>query len=521
VYMRRIALLAVSTILVVLGVLAFGSSGEKAPPQAGSATLHQRTFRHVPVVMVVFDEFPVASLMNTNGNIDGALFPSFRRLQEDSIWFRNATAVATFTKYAVPALLTGQYQEPTSSPETYPANIFTILGDAYGIHTIEPLPGICPSDLCDSGAPNRIGSQLQEELGAFANYDRGANFAAFLEKIEAVDEPRFYFLHLVIPHSPWRYLPSGRRYPESEPIPGQVELPGPGRGWIDDKWLVTQAFQRHLLQVRLVDKMVGTLIHRLKRLNLYRKSALIVTADHGLAFEPGFPKRVVEKKTIGDLTAVPLFVKPPYRAPGRISDVPVETTDIVPTIADLLNLSDVWRGIDGTSALDGSIEPTRVRTVNGIEVDPGGSEKYTLVRQKYRSFASRGDRLDLFRTAPGRGERLIGRSIDELSVASPDGQTAYVKNGRRFRKTTPNAEPFPAILQGTINGAGQRRVKVAVAVNGRIAAVTRSFDDRGTARFYCMLPPKAFGKPPNELELFLVEDVAAGTLSMLTMKTGL
>jgi hypothetical protein len=518
--MRRIALLVVSTILIVLGVLAFGSSGEKAPPQAESTPLHQRTFRHVPVIMIVFDEFPVASLMDLNGNIDGALFPNFHRLQQDSTWFRNTTAVATFTKYAVPALLTGQYQEPTSSPETYPANIFTILGGAYATHTIEPLPGICPSDLCDSRSPNGIGSQLRKELGAFANYDRGANFAAFLENIQAVDEPRFYFLHLVIPHSPWRYLPSGRRYPESEPIPGQVELPGPGRGWVDDKWLVTQAFQRHLLQVRLVDKMVGTMIQRLKSLDLYRKSALIVTADHGLAFEPGFPKRVVEKKTVGDLTAVPLFVKPPYRTPGRISDVPVETTDIVPTVADLLNLSDVWKEIDGTSALDGSIAPTRVRTVNGIELDPEGSEKYALVRQKYRSFASHGGRIDLFRAGPGRAEQLIGRAVNELSVAADGGESATVKNGQRFRKTTRSAEPFPAILQGTINGAGQRRVKVAVAVNGRIAAVTRSFDDRGTTRFYCMLSPKAFGKPPNELELFLVEDVA-GTLSPLEMKTGL
>jgi hypothetical protein len=517
---RRIALLVATTILIVLGVLGFGSWGEKAPPRAGSVALHQRTFRHVPVVMIVFDEFPVASLMDLDGNIDGALFPNFRHLQQDSIWFRNATAVATFTKYAVPALLTGQYQEPTSSPEAYPGNIFTILGDAYAIHTIEPLPDICSSDLCDSRAPNRIGSQLREELGAFADYDRGANFAAFLEKIEAVDEPRFYFLHLVIPHSPWRYLPSGRRYPESDPIPGQVELPGPGRGWVDDRWLVTQAFQRHLLQVRLVDKMVGTLIHRLKSLDLYRKTALIVTADHGLAFEPGFPKRVVEKKTIGDLTAVPLFVKPPYRTPGRISDVPVETTDVVPTVADLLNLSDVGRGIDGTSALDGSIEHARVRIVNGFELDSEGSEKYALVRQKYRSFASHGGSIDLFRTGPGRSERLIGQTVDELSVAAAGGESANVKNGQRFRKTTRSAEPFPAILQGTINGAGQRRVKVAVAVNGKIAAVTRSFDHRGTTRFYCMLPPKAFGKPPNEVELFLIEDVT-GALSPLEAKTGL
>jgi hypothetical protein len=507
-----------TAIVIVLGVLAIASIGGKQPQRREPAALRQKGFRPVPVIMVVLDEFPVASIMNRAGNVDRRLFPNFRRLKEDSVWFRNTAAVGTFTKYAIPALLTGKHQEPGSPVETYPSNIFTLLGDAYSIHTIEPLPGICPPELCNARVPAEIAPGINRQLGPFAGYDRGANFAAFLETIEVADEPRFYFLHLVIPHSPWRYLPSGQLYLDGEPIPGQVDIPGPGRGWVDDKWLVTQAFQRHLLQVRLVDKMIGALIRRLKTLNLYRKSALIVTADHGLGFKPGLPKRVIVQKTAGDLTAVPFFLKRPYRRAGRVSDAPVETTDIVPTIADMLNLSDVWRDVDGMSALGGSIPRDRVRVVNGIELEPRGREKYALVERKYRWFASGGDRVDLHRTGPGRSDVLVGRPLEELAIASGGDAIAYVKTPQRFRSVTPDADPFPALLHGRVRATEGGPVEIAVAVNGRIAAVTRSFLDREVTRFYCVLPPSAFDEPPNRLELFVVEDVQRGTLSALEIR---
>nr|MBA2338235.1 sulfatase [Acidimicrobiia bacterium] len=46
-----------------------------------------------PVVMVIFDEFPVATLIDGSGQIRGDQFPGFARLAADGSWFRNAVGV--------------------------------------------------------------------------------------------------------------------------------------------------------------------------------------------------------------------------------------------------------------------------------------------------------------------------------------------------------------------------------------------------------------------------------------------
>ena len=77
--------------------------------------------------MVVFDEFPLTSLLDEHYQIDSVRYPHFAALAEQSTWFRNATTVSGDTVVAVPSLLTGQYPDgfvcpahliipPTSSP---------------------------------------------------------------------------------------------------------------------------------------------------------------------------------------------------------------------------------------------------------------------------------------------------------------------------------------------------------------------------------------------------------------------
>ena len=43
-----------------------------------------------PIVWVVFDEFPVVTLMNGQYGLDGDHYPNFAKLAESSYWFRNA-----------------------------------------------------------------------------------------------------------------------------------------------------------------------------------------------------------------------------------------------------------------------------------------------------------------------------------------------------------------------------------------------------------------------------------------------
>ena len=103
-----------------------------------------------PVVIVIFDQLPLISLLDADGRIDPALYPHFAALASESTWFRNASAVAEYTSFALPAILTGNYPERGRLPVAadYPENLFTLLGGRYRLHVQEPLTELCPAALC-------------------------------------------------------------------------------------------------------------------------------------------------------------------------------------------------------------------------------------------------------------------------------------------------------------------------------------------------------------------------------------
>ena len=80
-----------------------------------------------PVVMLLLDEFPLTSLLDSKGQVDARLYPNFAKLAGQSTWYRNATAVSGLTQWAVPAMLSGRYptkarwrppRRPPSTPTT-------------------------------------------------------------------------------------------------------------------------------------------------------------------------------------------------------------------------------------------------------------------------------------------------------------------------------------------------------------------------------------------------------------------
>ena len=80
--------------------------------------------------MLVFDEWPLASIVRSDGTIDADLYPNVAALAGDSTWYRDTTTVANLTNFAVPALLTGNLPEEgdTADTATHPENLFTLLG---------------------------------------------------------------------------------------------------------------------------------------------------------------------------------------------------------------------------------------------------------------------------------------------------------------------------------------------------------------------------------------------------------
>ena len=64
------------------------------------------------MVLIIMDEFPLAGLLDSKGEIDAKRFPNFAALQQQSDWFRNAVTVGDSTEQAVPAILSGDFPRP-------------------------------------------------------------------------------------------------------------------------------------------------------------------------------------------------------------------------------------------------------------------------------------------------------------------------------------------------------------------------------------------------------------------------
>ncbi|HEY4492180.1 MAG TPA: sulfatase-like hydrolase/transferase, partial [Acidobacteriota bacterium] len=343
-----------------------------------------RVGNQVPVVMIIFDELPLSSLLKANDQIDSARFPNFAKLVDESHWFRNTTTVAGYTSAAVPAILTGRYPEGAKIPMFFdhPQNLFVMLGGSHRIVARETATRLCPGSLCESRIATfrvRFGLLLSQ-IGILYSHlvlpsawadrwfpiedvvnfckspeDRAADFTQFFELVgpPSGDLPPFYFTHIQLPHSPWRYLPSGATMNDEmlEALKQEIARQSPAR--------VAELFplQCHLLQVEFVDRLLGRFLERLRRANLYDPALIIVTSDHGLtrAVNDG---RITDVSNISNLDSmenllVPFFMKLPNQKSGVISDRNVQTIDVLPTIADALGIKVDWT--DGASALDESL----------------------------------------------------------------------------------------------------------------------------------------------------------------------
>ena len=104
-----------------------------------------------PFVFIVFDEFPLNSLLDENYEIDADRYPNFSALAAQSYWFRNTTTVSSETTWAVPALVSGIYPlEPGAVPTRryYPNNLFTVLSERYEMTMVGSFGKLCPTPVC-------------------------------------------------------------------------------------------------------------------------------------------------------------------------------------------------------------------------------------------------------------------------------------------------------------------------------------------------------------------------------------
>ena len=346
---------------------------------------------------------------------------------------------------------------------------------------------------------------------------RAERFGQFIRSIHASSRPTLWMKHALLPHGPWVYLPSGHQSrPEGpELLPGMQTVPG-----FYDDYLTNHNEQRYLLQLGFVDRLLGRTIERLKSQGMYDDTLIVVTADHGFAWQVGVPtRRSVSRSNVNELGPVPLFVKAPGQTHGRVNGALAQTLDVTPTIADVLNVPLGYRA-DGSSAFSRAVRARR-------QVSLTTRDFSSIVRMSARRWKAQRRARGPAPAPPSRlgrlGEPLHEPRATSRAHRSGRGERAQAPPacGRRSRcRPHSRACGAPAAScrarsPGRIRDSGAERERdLAIAVNGRIEAVGRSFHLKGeSAESYAvMVPEDALREGRNKVEVLEVTDEGAMVL---------
>ena len=220
-------------------------------PEVQAASFESR----MSVVLVVFDELSSASLMGRNQRIDAAASPNSASLAGDSTWYRGVTTEYGMTEgrravdphrpraaaepcarlLPVPAERLHDARQPLphacrrvadhalsanalpherrESARVVESNTESLVSDAgiVYLHLVVPKPYVDHVPAIDESWGN-FGRHERERT-----VRRGAqvlpcarNVCEFTKLIDGSRRPTLYFLHTLLPHIPYEYLPSGR-----------------------------------------------------------------------------------------------------------------------------------------------------------------------------------------------------------------------------------------------------------------------------------------------------------------------
>jgi Sulfatase len=502
-----------------------------------------------PVVLVVFDEFPLQSLLDSSGRIDRRVYPNFAGFADQATWYRNATGIGGWTPFAVPSMLSGTWPtraQGSAVPDRsgWPNNLFTLLDRSYRLKVFETVTQLCPAQRCGQTGTRSDFATLAKQTAKLyrtiaSPVDAAADAASvgedpdlaadpgtkgptayfgnlardqlrrvdqFVDSIDANDpQPTLYFLHLLLPHTPWKYLPDGKVY-NSSSLPNTVTAKDV---WPTPVKQLNQ--QRHLVQLAYTDKVIARVLQRLKDQGLYDRSLVAMTADHGEGFAPGNSSRALGPGNAAELMWVPMLLKAPGQTRGRIDDRNWEHVDLLPTIADVVGLAVPWK-VDGLAQTG---PPRRQTTDKTFYNHPGqplrrpGPPNFATVRRGVtdtlvrahqhgeRGFWQFGATADWIYQPPATLGRIGGPTV-----------TAKVRDWDLFQDLDPDAAAVPTLIVGELTTPAPPQATVVAAVNGQVAATSGLFpmqDGQPATSFAALVPDFLYhpGPGPPQLQLYL------------------
>lgn len=520
------------------------------------------------VLFVILDEFPTVLLLDKTGKIDRSLYPNIASLADEGTWYSHYTVMASQTYNSVPAILSGTTPKNASpTVKHYPTNLFSLLEGSHDPIALESITKLCVSEACNANLdrPGRKEALLQllassaeiwgqrvtlgerptismdtyienttakkqakdkPVLDAKKMFDpkfqielaknRPQRLQNLVDNIKPGDRPALYFLHLQLPHSPWRFYPDGELY--SVPRARQIIA---SHNEVD--WLTRVAEYRLLMQAQYTDRLMGELFQRFKDEGLWDDTLVVITSDHGRSLFPNTATRSLVD-AFPHVAYVPLIIKVPNQAGGSIDTSNTLAVDLLPSIAD-------WVGVGLDTNTDGFTFGSEAIKARGDEkpvypLDTKkrafplkiGSQQVFSDRDNFPTFASRRLQGPLqagtaFETlnAPLNLSRYLGQPLSNFSPSQGGNVTVDDLDAAQQQ---PEGRPPLGLLFGSLE-ADDQGGRILVAVNGVFVSGSPLFAFGKDKRVFLAMLPQGTLRGENMIELFRLDGETLYALHMI------
>ncbi len=486
-----------------------------------------------PVFLLIFDEFSGLTLQNMEGQLDRSRYPGFAELATQADYFPNALTAHGLTDISVPSIASGNLRLEDKAGLAPGENLIELFK---ANSSLDAYSTVLPADLMAKQEVNlislasdfltlyihiishkdwiedRIGGipQSWKDFGVFFKDKKPKyrnrherQFIDWMRRVESVGvNSQFNFLHFQIPHAFYTTTSLGRHIYNSGPIHKKL---------FDNSFILKNVMQSHLdvvyhnyiQQSSYVDSLMLDFLRVLKKRELFDKSLIIVTSDHGVSYSKnGLSRRApVNEDSWKNIISVPLFIKYPYQKENSVNSSFVTTLDISSTVLGVVGINSPWESVGQN--LKGIKNNVKTRSV---ELVPGYEKYFENSRA-------------LFRKALARKKNLFSEAIPVHEIAvNYTGNSVYTALlGKEMPETTDVLSNFNVAYDGLLkpeeitfygtiyDGLFPVNNKIiAAVVNNKIQAVFESGKVQDRDGFFAFsLPEKK--AVPMKLDVALYE----------------
>ncbi|CAH1202367.1 membrane hypothetical protein [Candidatus Nitrotoga sp. BS] len=498
-----------------------------------------------PVFLLIFDEFSGLTLQNVKGKLDTSRYPGFAELAAQADYFPNALTAHYATDISVPSIASGNLRVQDKkglglAPGKNLIELFQSTGSVYAQSTVLPAdlmskqntnPSLFISDFITLYV-HIISHQdwIEEKIGAIPQTWKGfgiffkkeehqldkkilnPHVQQFVDWLEEVNNSevsnQFNFVHSQFPHVDVNAHTTvlGRQL-KNEVSMLQELLKPRSENFNADQSPLNVAYHNYMQQSAYTDRLLQDFIRILKKKNLYDKSLIVITSDHGVSYnKKGFNRRyLINEDSWKNIISVPLFIKYPYQKEGNVNSSFVTTLDISTTIINVIGLDSPWESVGQN--LKGIKNNSQTRSV---ELIPGYEEYFHNIKSLFQSVRIRkkhlfGEESPVHTIAVNFTEDPTYATLPRINIADlivgPPSDLHYSFSEKSL--ITKEISYFGTIYQ---ESRPVNNKVIAIVVGGAIQAVTKSGKAGDQDGFFAFSLPEKEAMPTNfNMSLYEIE----------------